>query len=1007
MYGKNHGLRAHLLSWVGIVFVCFGLVLAAACNPPLKGKFGEKCLFSADCDEGLKCIQSICSTSKGLGDTCLNTSECGGNLKCHDAQCAFGKIQTCTKDSQCGTGNQCFKSPSEDKQYCAAKSGEGFPCTNDEDCKVASTTSALQCSGRFCLKASGANSPCPDTKSCLSPLVCGATGLCIQPGQPGTGGSGDKCSSQDDCQKGLLCDTKAGTCAEGGAEGQPCKDTFECKGGLVCSNDAKCTKKGEPGTAGSGDGCAKQTDCQATLVCGSSGTCTPRGAIAEGQPCAGSEQCLEGLVCAAKAGETTGTCAKPGGEGTTVAGGKCEKQEDCAFGLVCGFSATCTPFRPYTGTECEASDKITGPFRVFFEVPRDGKDVKEFYRLPFPNDGRLTSSGKINLKGHANPGPLLGEDLVGRYIKAIESELKGFSTSPTTFFRFSQGIKFSSIDLNGEKPGVVYVNLTRNRYLGSNIRYSPSKGKYICQNYMTVRPARSTPLEHGETFAVIITKVIKNNDGEAIQADEDFKKLLGDSAPSDAAMKRAYDAYAPLRDFLKKNGETGKWPGPSDVVSAAVFTTQKPTDYFSKFQQVVKDRPDPKLLQLTLCDGKNTSPCAEKDSTQRKCGPTNDDFYEFHAKVEVPIFMTGKAPYKEDGGSIEFDGSGLPKVARVEEVCLALTVPKKGTMPADGWPVAIYAHGTGGSFRSHVVDGTAKRLSSITSKDKDGKDVTVGYITIGIDQHLHGPRRNGDTTHPNFLFFNFRNPHAALNNYIQNAADQYTITKLAQVASIAKDKSPTGADVTFDAKKIVYVGHSQGGVAGPMFLAFATDVKAAVLSGAGGSIVQSLLNKTQPINIAKGIQGMFGELQPVSVDHPMMHLIQTYFDRNDPANYGQMIAKEPPKDVPPKHILQTYGLDDAFTPPVTMEILARVMGVQQVGPSETSISGISNNKIDPPARGNLQTQGKSITATFGQYRPKGYDGHFVLFQHEDTIRHFTQFLGTFLTDEENIPTHVK
>lgn len=984
--------------------------LSQGCAPEQKGTVGTKCLYNSDCEDNLRCIQGVCGASRNAGDACVNDSECDGNLRCFGGLCAFGERKECTQDSQCGLGNKCFASKSDTNKYCATQNGEGFPCQDDKDCEVQGGQVTLVCSGGYCLKPAEQGKPCPDSKSCLSPLVCSSGGKCIQPGQPGTGGVDDACSNANDCQKGLVCDGNQSKCVDGRSKGQLCELSTGCAKGLVCSAEGKCAAPGEPGTVGSGEACLKLSDCQKGLVCGSQGNCTPRGAQGEGLACTGTEQCLEGLVCAKSSDTPGGACTKAGEPGTKLAGEDCDTSADCSFPFACGFSGKCITVRTYAGTDCSAPKDITGDFRAFFEIPRKDKPVKEFYRLPFPNDIRKKASGFVSLAEHPNPGDLLGADLVTKYLKAIETEMKGFGTHHTVYFRFSKDLDFNSLKLDGAKPALVSYNLTSGGALGRRVSYNGGRGKYICHHYLTVRPFRDTPLLPNQTYAVLLTNVLKSADGDTVKRDADFALMMADTAPTDADLKRAYDAYKPLRDFLKKNADEGKFPGPTDVVSAAVFTTHDPTAQMKRFREVVNARPQPTLKQLTLCDGKNTSPCDGKGITSRACGTPNDDFYEFHAKIELPIFQKGTPPYKETGGDIDYDDEGKPKVARTEEVCVALTIPKGVEPPAEGWPIAIYSHGTGANFRAHVANGTAKKLSSITTPDPaadpgENKTIKVHFATIGIDQNQHGTRRGQDETHPNFLFFNVGNPTAALNNPIQAAADQYTLVQLLQTLKIAQADSPTQKEVGFNKERIVYVGHSQGGVVGPLFLAFAPEIKAAVLSGAGGNLIQSLLNKTKPVDVAATVRAMFGEPKPLGPTHPMLNLLQMYFDRSDGANYGRLLVREPPKDIPAKHILQTYGVDDAFTPPSTMVILAQTLGVQQVGPSEVAISGLT--KIDPPAKGNLTSAGKPITATFGQYKPDGYDGHFVIFQNEKAIRHLTQFLATYLTDKDNVPTHVK
>src|SRR5215475_15360941 len=66
--------------------------------------------------------------------------------------------------------------------------------------------------------------------------------------------------------------------------------------------------------------------------------------------------------------------------------------------------------------------------------------------------------------------------------------------------------------------------------------------------------------------------------------------------------------------------------------------------------------------------------------------------------------------------------------------------------PPTGWPICIYAHGTGGDWESFVDDGTGLRLA------------LQGIATISTDQVLHGPRNPGGD--PETAFFNFGNPYA-------------------------------------------------------------------------------------------------------------------------------------------------------------------------------------------------------------------------------------------------------
>ena len=73
----------------------------------------------------------------------------------------------------------------------------------------------------------------------------------------------------------------------------------------------------------------------------------------------------------------------------------------------------------------------------------------------------------------------------------------------------------------------------------------------------------------------------------------------------------------------------------------------------------------------------------------------------------------------------------------------------------------------------------------------------------------------------------------ARDNPKQGALDDFQLLRLVKAIDVAAAPT-TGAPIKFDPARIYFKGHSQGGLTGPLFLAAEPEVKAAVLSGAGG-----------------------------------------------------------------------------------------------------------------------------------------------------------------------------
>ena len=396
--------------------------------------------------------------------------------------------------------------------------------------------------------------------------------------------------------------------------------------------------------------------------------------------------------------------------------------------------------------------------------------------------------------------------------------------------------------------------------------------KYSCNHTLVVRNTADQPFEPGHTYAAFITTGLESATGAPLGPDADFTAVMGATRPTDAALGHAWDAYLPLRNYL-----TSKGADAPVLATAAVFTVQDAPGHVARLAANVATQPPPALTALTLCGPGVTSPC--DDGTPARACPTVEDdrFAELHGKFSVPIYQTGTAPYEApaQGGAI-VETSGLPTLVRTDQVCFALTIPKTVPLPATGWPLVVYHHGTGGSMRSFVSDGVAKELAAMTRP-------AAGFSFDAVE---HGARKGGSTKKPDDLVFNPLNPRAARDNFLQGAVDILQALRVSAV-SVTATSSPTGVAMVFDPDKVAFFGHSQGSTSGELAIALSDTAGAAVFSGAGAYLTASLLDKTMPVNISTGMEFLIGE--PLDAEHPVMTLFQSFFDRSDPLSYNPLI----------------------------------------------------------------------------------------------------------------------
>ena len=457
--------------------------------------------------------------------------------------------------------------------------------------------------------------------------------------------------------------------------------------------------------------------------------------------------------------------------------------------------------------------------------------------------------------------------------------------------------------------------------------------------------------------------------GEEFARDADLDALLADTAPSGAPLADAWPAYQRLRDWLALPDTIAS----DEVLNATVFTTHDPAARMRALRAAVRAEPAPAVSNVTVCDTGVESPCGEA----RACSAANDDFWEVHAQIGLARFQAGTPPYEnpEDGGRIETDAAGTPLVQGNELTCVVMTIPKGVPEPVGGFPVVFYGHGTGGGATATVANGLAAQLAT-----ENGGSGAPNAITVTIDMPLHGSRANGSTRSPEHLVFNFTNPPAARDVFLQGAADFFSLVYWAETYTLAAADAPTDYDVTFDPARMVVWGHSQGATHAMLMVPFEPALRAALISGGGGDLTESLLTKTNPVDIASAVPLALLDADDdgalvVGNMHPALALLQTYYERVDPVSYGRYFHREPIDGVG-HHVFMTWGVGDTYTTEATMRAFARSASLPHVMP--VLVDAMLGDPIAAPAMGNITVETIPFSMGMRQYMPDaGDDGHFV------------------------------
>jgi predicted esterase len=733
------------------------------------------------------------------------------------------------------------------------------------------------------------------------------------------------------------------------------------------------------------------------------GQCAPVGTGALGADCSGDGQCGAGLMCAGQG--LTGVCSQSG-SGDLSAG--CTQDTDCMAGLLClsGICNKAALLQPWSGAGCDPTEAAMPT--VLFHVPRASDSPgTDFYQLPFPNDIRR-KNGKIDLSGHPTPGVrLLPFDLVARYLAAIEQDSTGFGVNEAIFFRFSRAPAVGSFSvqpgtpLNQQSLALLNITPTSPEYgviSGLHFGIYGDRTLYICDRYLAIRPPFGHPLRPGTTYAAIVRRIATDESGTVFGPDNDFSHMLDDAAPADPDLTAAWTAYAPLRDYIADDTAPTKLTV-LELAAVAVFTTERIEDPMIAIQAAIAAAPTPTLSPLVRCnDPGAVSPCDDGQTGalhKRGCFPdqlAGASFDEYQGTISLPVFQQGTPPYLDpnDGGGIILGADGTASIVRNENVCISLAVPH-GTAPAAGWPLVIYSHGTGGSYRSAVELGLAEDYAQGLAAGGPA----VATATLGYDGILHGTRNGGSTVDVGTLVYNFLNPRAARDNALQAAADLLAIPR-ALDGFAAQSVYP----IKIDSAHVALYGHSQGGNAASLALAFQAGYGAGVMSGTGGSLIYTILQKSQPVDMVATLPLILGE-NAVGTDDQVLNLMQMYFERSDSVNFGRHLFLEPFAGVSRRHALHVYGTNDSYAPIETQRLYAVSAGFPIATPLvDDYTTNYGMTTIDPPVVDN-QAFGSlaPVTAAQIQYQPSGYDGHFVSTQNPSARTAIQKFLVTFMRDE--------
>ncbi len=639
---------------------------------------------------------------------------------------------------------------------------------------------------------------------------------------------------------------------------------------------------------------------------------------------------------------------------------------------------------------------------------------KSFYDGPFPSDDLFgtVSAGtdgpaELTLKLDVpNPDSVVTVD---QCRTLLQRDANGFSQTGAIYFRAGAPLDPASLPSSltaslRDDASVYLVSLddppAMRRKHPVEVAFLADGGPFGDKNLLAILPLQGVPLKPGVRYVAVVTRAVAYADGTHPTQAPEIQLLKASALNLDPTAvqpwTRYVDALVAEPDFLA---------GPN-VAAFALFTTDnRAGDMTQAHEDAQKNHPvvgPPSAPTLT---------------------DTFGNFCVFQSTVQVPVYQHGTPPYSSDGGDWRWSAGTIgshfgPVFDHMETARIWFSVPRK-PLPTAGFPTVFFI-GTGAGGDRGMVDRGACAEVGCGGADVPGSGpamefARVGWAGIQIDGTLEGIR-NTTGGNEDFLLFNVFNIAALRDNIRQSALEIALLPDALQAYTFDTSACP-GAPPQFrmDNGHFALMGHSMGASIAPLALYAQPLFQTAILSGAGGSFINNIMDKQLPMPvrpIAEGLLGYDVRGRTLTKFDPALTLFQWATEPADSPPYGPALVRNAAK---PRNILMFQGIVDHYILPSIAQATSLSMGLDLVGPDLAAVNPEENSLLQPhltdllplvgraqlpfPASGNAP----GVTAVVVQNPGDAYkDGHEVNFQ---TPKPKSQY-RCFLTDvaADTLPT---
>ena len=632
---------------------------------------------------------------------------------------------------------------------------------------------------------------------------------------------------------------------------------------------------------------------------------------------------------------------------------------------------------------CACGDDDGGPSKTaYFELDGELAGSESYWNLPFPSDLRLRADNSPELDGFPNPRrvPILNALL------SVANERRGWPTMPVAFFRFTAPVPARAITdvIVADDEAATLIDIDpMSPEVGTRfpiVAQTLAKDSYLPDDVVALAPRPGIVLRANTRYAYVIRQAFAPGFAPAPA----FAELAAGETPSGGRAAAARVLYAPLWTALDGAGI-------DDALVATVFTTGDEVARLRARSEAVRASEAPVIANVTLV-GPNG-------------GAGYDGFCALTATIEMPQYQKGEPPFDTEGRFV-LDANDAPVKQGVVTIPISITIPK-GTMPATGWPLYQFIHGSGGLSNQLVDRG---RIATPDGEPEPGKGpgyIVAQYGIAGVGAAMPvNPERVPNASE--YAYLNINNLAAFPYTFQQGVIEQRLLLdamldlQIAQPALAGCGAIAPGGMHRFDGQKVVAGGQSMGGMYTNMTAAVEPRWTALVPTGAGGFWNYMIL-ETELVPGARSLLGTALGIDDTQLvfAHPALSVLGLGWEAAEPIAYMNRINARRLPSIGVRDIYQSVPKgDENFTTSVYDAAVLSTRNQQagtvvwpelQTALALDDLDGLASY----PVKGNLD----GATRVAVQFEGDGIiDPHYI-FQQLDAVKHqYGCFLFTHLRD---------